>query len=364
MPTIEPRKDKNQKIIGYRAKVRVKGYPPVSATFKKKTDADHWAQRIEAQMREDKYFPSNKAKKHNVSDLIDAYLADLRVKNPRRHDEVHTMLTWWKEELGHNILLHFKSHDIIKGQQKLMSRQTSREDANGNRLMLSPATVNRYTAALHTAMRFGIRPLKWISTNPVDDIDKLKESIGRTRYLSEDEMKRLLDACQRSKNTHLYAVVILGIATGARRKEIQYIKWTDVNAAATRVTLRKTKNGEVRAIFLTGAAAKIVQKMRDKRPPDEVYVFSSPNIPSQPINFESSWQYALKTAGIMDFRFHDLRHTCGSYLAMNGASAVEIAEVLGHKTLQMARRYAHLSDTHTSTVISKMTERVLGHVEI
>lgn len=53
MPTIEPRKDKNQKIIGYRAKVRVKGYPPVSATFKKKTDADHWAQRIEAQIRED-----------------------------------------------------------------------------------------------------------------------------------------------------------------------------------------------------------------------------------------------------------------------------------------------------------------------
>ena len=61
-----------------------------------------------------------------------------------------------------------------------------------------------------------------------------------------------------------------------------------------------------------------------------------------------------------DFRFHDLRHSAASYLAMNGASLAEIAEVLGHKTLQMVKRYAHLSDQHTATVVEKMNKIIFG----
>lgn len=61
-----------------------------------------------------------------------------------------------------------------------------------------------------------------------------------------------------------------------------------------------------------------------------------------------------------DFRFHDLRHTAASYLAMNGASLAEIAEIVGHKTLQMVKRYAHLSDSHVAGVLEKMNDRMLG----
>ena len=60
----------------------------------------------------------------------------------------------------------------------------------------------------------------------------------------------------------------------------------------------------------------------------------------------------------MDFRFHDLRHSCASYLAMTGASLVEIAAVLGHKTLQMVQRYAHLSEAHTAGVVARMTAAI------
>jgi integrase len=69
----------------------------------------------------------------------------------------------------------------------------------------------------------------------------------------------------------------------------------------------------------------------------------------------------LSRAKISDFRFHDLRHSAASYLAMNGASLAEIAEVLGHKTLQMVKRYAHLSEAHTSSVVAKMNERIFGN---
>ena len=77
-------------------------------------------------------------------------------------------------------------------------------------------------------------------------------------------------------------------------------------------------------------------------------------------DIQTAWENALKRAEIEDFRFHDLRHSAASYLAMNGASIAEIAEVLGHKTLQMVKRYAHLSEAHTAKVVQSMNERIFG----
>ncbi len=79
-----------------------------------------------------------------------------------------------------------------------------------------------------------------------------------------------------------------------------------------------------------------------------------------PVDLRKPFETALKRAGIADFKWHDLRHSCASYLAMNGASLAEIAEVLGHKTLQMVKRYAHLSDAHTSKVVARMNEKIFG----
>ena len=73
----------------------------------------------------------------------------------------------------------------------------------------------------------------------------------------------------------------------------------------------------------------------------------------------ASGNEAVKDADIDDFRFHDLRHTAASYLAMSGASLAEIAEILGHKTLAMVRRYAHLSEGHTSEVAERMAKKFL-----
>ncbi len=80
----------------------------------------------------------------------------------------------------------------------------------------------------------------------------------------------------------------------------------------------------------------------------------------KPYEIKKSWEAVLKKAEITDFRFHDLRHSAASYLAMNGASLAEIAEVLGHKTLQMVKRYAHLSEAHTSSVVASMNERIFS----
>ena len=79
-----------------------------------------------------------------------------------------------------------------------------------------------------------------------------------------------------------------------------------------------------------------------------------------PIQLRTPWRKALKEAEIENFKFHDLRHSAASYLAMSGPSLAEIAEVLGHKTLQMVKRYSHLSEQHTANVVSRMNERIFG----
>lgn len=350
--------------VTWRARVRLKDFPPITQTFKRKSDAEKWAQIKEAAMLEGRYFPEAKAKHKTVNDLIDTYLENLEAKNPQRVKDAKKLLKWWKAEFGHITLANFKSEDVMKAQGMLAKRKTVRKDEQGEPLTLSNSTINRYTVALNTAFNFGIKRLKWINHNPVGDVDKFKEPNGRTRFLSEDEIARLLDVCRNSQNPHLFNVVVIGISTGVRRGEIERMRWQDVSADCTRITLPKTKNGEVRSVPLAATALKIVQKMKMEKGEDQIMLFPSPNDPNRAVDFRHAWEHALKVAKIENFRFHDLRHTCGSHLAMNGANAIEIADVLGHKTLAMVRRYAHLSDKHVSKVVSTMNERILGHVEV
>jgi len=83
---------------------------------------------------------------------------------------------------------------------------------------------------------------------------------------------------------------------------------------------------------------------------------------ASPVNLWDAWRYALRRAGIEDFRFHDLLYSAASHLAMNGASLAEIAEVLGHKTLSMVKRYAYLSEQHTARVVERMKRAIFGEV--
>src|SRR5438094_10534526 len=89
------------------------------------------------------------------------------------------------------------------------------------------------------------------------------------------------------------------------------------------------------------------------------FVFPSKNL-KEPIDIRTPWETAVKRAEITNFRFHDLRHSAASYLAMGGASLAEIAEILGHKTLQMTKRYTHLTESHTRGVVERMNQAIFG----
>jgi integrase len=153
--------------------------------------------------------------------------------------------------------------------------------------------------------------------------------------------------------------VVLALSTGARKMEVLGLRWKDIDFQQEVIRLTKTKNGESRSVGLKGHAKALIEKRSKVRRLDTDLLFPGNN-PQTPVELRKHWVAALNKAKIIDFRFHDLRHTAASYLAMNGATTSELAAVLGHKTLQMVKRYAHISESHTANIIDKMNNKIFG----
>lgn len=351
MATIETRRNDDGS-IGYRAKVRLKGFPSQSATFERKTDAKEWAKQTEANMRQGRYFKTAEAKKHTVGKLIDRYLQEMKIKNPKRFADVNPLLRWWKVEIGVYLLSDISRALIIEQRDKLLNTGNVRKRSN--------STVNRYMTALGNVFTVALNEWEWVQENPLRKISKLSEPRGRVRFLNDEEREHLLQACQASTSPHLLILVVLALSTGARHGELINLCWKDVDLERRVITLHDTKNKERRLLPLAHYALQLMEGHSKLRNITSDLVFPSPLNPHNPWDSRSAWEAALKRANIQNFRFHDLRHSCASYLAMNGASLAEIAEVLGHKTLQMVKRYAHLSEAHTAKVVQSMNERIFG----
>ena len=155
---------------------------------------------------------------------------------------------------------------------------------------------------------------------------------------------------------------VVSQATGARRGELVGLTWDRVDLRAGTAFLEVTKSGERRTLPIRGPALKSLTEYSKVRRLDSKFVFPSLD-GRKAFSFRPYWERAVTRAELEDFRFHDLRHTTASYLAMNGATLIEIADVLGHKTLEMVKRYAHLADSHKAGVLEKMNIAVFGEQE-
>ncbi|UHD17378.1 tyrosine-type recombinase/integrase [Thiocapsa bogorovii] len=350
----------------YRVEIRLKGYPAQCQTFERKTDARRWASQTEAAIREGRHFKTAEAKKHTLADLIDRYTRDVLPRPPRKSKRprgerskqiIKAQLEWWKAELGAYTLADVTPAKIVEARDKL-ARSTKRDGTT-----FSPSTVVRYMAPLSHAFGIAVREWGWLDDSPMRKVDRPSEPDGRVRFLSGEERTALLNACTESKNPWLYIVVLLALSTGMRKGELTNLRWPDLDLPNRRITLRETKNGEIRVVPLAGPALEALKAHAKVRRLDTDLVFPAPAKPPKavkPMDFRAAWEAALKRAEITDFHFHDLRHTTASYLAMNGASLAEIAEVLGHKTLAMVKRYAHLSEAHTAGVVERMNRAIFG----
>lgn len=352
MATISKRKSQEGK-ISFQVKIRLKGHPTESATFSRLTDAKIWVQQTETAIREGRYFKAREGLKHSLAELLERYVSEiLPRKSPRDTNQVR-QVRWWKDRLGHLLIANVTPALVSESAEDLSKGLTHYKTPR------SPATVNRYLAVLSHAFTIAVREWEWAEDNPVLKVSKRKEPRGRVRYLEEDERERLLIACQKSIQPLLFPAVILSLGTGARQGEILSLQWKDVDLTKGVITLHETKNDERRSVPLTGHPLDTIKELRRNHPTVFQWVFPGQG-GRRPIDLRTPFIKALKEAEIEDFRWHDLRHCTASYLAMNGATLVEIAAVLGHKTLDMVRRYAHISPQHTAGVIARMNEKIFG----
>ena len=294
-------------------------------------------------------------------------LVDLYMGHYTGRDETRTQrLAFWVQQLGDVALQDLSDDQVHVGLERLADTnatfyagkdEAGRPIYHAKRKRLAPATINRYATALAAVCTWAIKkriaPKGWV--HPCRSVERRPENNEKTRFLSDDERERLLQACKASTWPRLYALVLMALTTGARKGELMGLTWAAVDFERGEASLARTKNGSARVLPIVQAVAAELQRFKGK--PDEL-VFGSPRCETRGYTFEPRFAEALRAARIRDFTFHSLRHSCASMLARNGATLLEIADVLGHRQLQMTKRYSHLATSHKRALVN----RVLGAI--
>ena len=329
--------------VTYRVRIRLSGSPPHFREFSNSPGGD---------VRQGRYFGKTESKEHTFAELVDRYL-ELAVHSKAKSFAKYKMqLLWWKKHLEAYYLCHISPAVISQCKEQLLKEKTPKG------AFRSQSTANRYLAALSGAFSIAVREWNWLKENPVSKISRYKEGKPRDRFLSKEEIEKLLTTCKKSRSPHLYPVTLFAVCSGARKGEILSLTWDDVDFSRNTAIFRDTKNGETRTIPLSPVLASCLLEEKKKRVILSQFVFPSAN-GKKPADIKAAWERAVKEAGL-EICFHTLRHTAASHLTMGGASALEVGAVLGHKTLAMIKRYSHLSVSSTARVICRMNEEVLG----
>lgn len=339
----------------FHAEVRLRGHPPQRETFRTKSLAKKWIQDTESAIRDGRHFKTTEAKRHTLGELIDRFINQWLSKFPKRQAKQSALLTWWKNRLGHLVLADLSAGVIAEARDALLSETTKRKK------LRSPSTVNRFLAALSKALSVAVQEWGWLDDSPIRKVAKPKEAPARDRYLSIEEKDKLLAACKESANPHLYALVSLSILTAMRFGELVKLRFEDIDFNLRCITLRATKNGDDRVIPLTLAAENIFKNYCPYTEGAMGMIFKSdrPNNRTGVVSIRAAFEKALANAGIKEFRWHDLRRTAGSYLAMAGATQGELMEILGHKSPRMTRIYAKFNQHHIRNVLERTGGKLL-----
>lgn len=351
MPTIQKRKYSGGS-TAYVAWVRVKPFKPTSKSFRKKADALAWAEKLERELRSKRKAVRSDLTKLTVAQLAREFLDDPETKALRTYSSLEPLIAWWVNHFGGQKALNLNVLTLREARGKLQPGR-------------APATVNRYLSAMRSCWNWGrasgLLPQDMLWPSRL----MLTEPKGRTRFLSDEELASLLTVAAKHSDL-MSAAVLLSLACGIRQSEMLRLKWPDVDFGRKRLSVvsevgRLTKNTEARAVHLPEAAAVALRALKKAPIVSPVHVFIDDD--GQPVNkdwIEYRWKPIREAAKLKDFRWHDLRHSCASFLAQQGANLLEIGSVLGHKSTTMTKRYSHLIEGAPVTGHTKLDEKLGG----
>lgn len=206
------------------------------------------------------------------------------------------------------------------------------------------ATINHEVGILGAALTHARRRWGLPIGNPTE-AQRLPGQTVRLRYLERHEAERLLHAAE-SKKPILADFVKLALNTGCRKNELMHLRWQDVDMKRGYIDVRPeiTKTRKRRILPMNRGAKEVLQRIKVRQERDEVrtvWVFAN-QAGERLVKFDELFRKALKLAGIVDFRIHDLRHTFASWLVSEGVDLIKVRDLLGHSSITMTERYAHL----------------------
>jgi len=309
-----------------------------------------------------------------LHDLVDTFYEDVacEFKDAKGYDQ---KLNWWKNELG-DIVLDEITPTIIESKKTLLKKMGKK-----------PGTINRYLSYLQGAFRYGIKK-KWFDSCPISfkKVERETEK-KRVRWLDDNELNELFEALKKSESKDLEDLVHFSLNTGCRKSEALGLRWKDVDFKNGNINFRIVKRQSVcvRAEFNKDGKLEIEYRTQifetGLKNGDDVKVLKMDNMPKVreillkrrgnpelisksefvfPSNPRRSWDTLIRKLGFEDFRWHDLRHCCASYMRQDGKSLGLIGKHLGHKSSASTERYSHLSAEETLETGASISKRLYG----
>ncbi len=364
----------------YRIQFRVKGLKLISKTFKTEAEADVFLSRIQSEINSIKEsqqatLPVDMAVLYRslhpdlqkvvqilpiftrvlgdifgneltLLKLIDHYMFQYEKKD----QNVISRLRWWSDNYGQLKINELTEDHVRHGINTLLTVGSTGKKG------VSPQTTNRFKANLSSVFEYGKEKFS-LKTNPCRYIKAKPEGKGRKRYLSSAEQHRFIAAAKLSTWDRFYLLVLMAITTGARRGELNKLRWNDIDFDKSEAFCGDTKNGTDKHLNLTEA---VMTELKHFREIGNGLIFGNPKMPTKPYDSRNEWELALEQAEIdivnekgEKLVFHSLRHTFCSTLANKGAELHEIASLAGHKSIQTTMRYTHLDSQRLSSVVGK-----------
>lgn len=264
---------------------------------------------------------------------VKRYLSEKADKRTIEHDK--SMLRWSSQYLKGKALSEI-TPDVIENIIEERRTGHSTRTVNG----VSNATINRHMEAIQRVLNCAIA-WEWIQSAP--KIRKMKESAGRLRWLTKDEISRLL----KDLPLHLNQMARLTLASGLRENNVIELEWSQVDTERKVLWIHadRSKNGKAMSIPLNTMAIQVIEERRGLH---DVYVFAFNGKPMYRAS-TGGWYKALKTANITGFTWHGLRHTWASWHVMNGTPLEVLQKLGGWSSLQIVMRYAHLAPEHIAS---------------
>lgn len=312
----------------WQAQIRKRGHPPQTKTFETRAAALSWARAIEVEMDKGMFVSRAEAESTTLKELIQRYLEEVTPLKKGAAPETIRLQAFMRHPLAQRFVAGIRGVDIAHYRDERLRE-------------VSPATVKRTLVTLGHLFEVARKEWGIYVYNPVRDVKLPPNGKARDRRLQtgqngkEGEEERLLKACRKARNPFLLPVVRLALETAMRQGELISLRWEHIDLTRRIAHLPDTKNGESRTVPLSTVAVEVLREL-----PRSLNGQVFPGLTTEAI--KRAYLRAIRSARIVNLRFHDLRHEATTRLFEKGLNIMEVASITGHKDLRMLRRYTHL----------------------